>query len=177
MAGLMLNGSMIQGLVFNGNPVSAMYNGQLVWPKDTPVPSETYYLFEGWDPNGTSSYTNTFGVYEFKINGVTPSINGANPTVTETTSSAGTLENAIGSSYQQYCGLMYGDDYHTAQYIKFKADSVSSVSFRMGIMGQPLYNYDRVKTRIYKVVDSVKTLIGEYTGSSGSTITINCTDV
>ena len=38
MAGLMLNGSMIQGLVYNGNPVSAMFNGQWVWPTAEPTP-------------------------------------------------------------------------------------------------------------------------------------------
>jgi hypothetical protein len=144
---------------------------------ELPPPPETYYLFEGWDPNGTSSYYNSFGVYNFKINGVTPSINGANPTVTETTSYDGTLENAIGTAMLEPCRLHYGDDYHTAEYIKFKADSVSSVSFNMGVMGYPQTNSKTVKTRIYKVVNSVKTLIGEYTGSSeSSTITINCTD-
>lgn len=42
MAGLMINGSMIQGLVYNGNPVSAMYNGQFVWPIDTPAPGPSF---------------------------------------------------------------------------------------------------------------------------------------
>ena len=43
MAGLMINGSMIQGLVYNGNPVSAMYNGQLIWPTAEPTPSLPAY--------------------------------------------------------------------------------------------------------------------------------------
>lgn len=146
------------------------------WLQKKEAPPDVYYLFEGWDPDGTSDYYNNFGVFNFKINGVTPSINGANPTVTETNSYSGTLEYAIGSSSSQLCRLHYGDDYHTAEYIKFKADSVSSVSFNMGFNGQPARNYNTVKTRIYKVVDSVKTLIGEYTGSSTSNITINCTD-
>ena len=50
MAGLMLNGSMIQGLVYNGNPVSAMYNGQLIWPTASPLPTyERAYLVMGWN--------------------------------------------------------------------------------------------------------------------------------
>lgn len=52
MAGLMLNGSMIQGLVYNGNPVSAMYNGQLIWPTASPLPTyEKAYLVIGWNNN------------------------------------------------------------------------------------------------------------------------------
>ena len=149
---------------------------------EPPTPSDAYYLFEGYDPYGATwtsggvDYTNSFGVFNFKINGSTPSINGANPTLIET-DGTGTLENAIGSNYRYILSLNYGDDELTPQYIKFKADSVSSVSFNMGAWGQPAVHYNDVKTRIYKVVDGVKTLIGEYTGSGGSTITINCTDV
>lgn len=57
MAGLMLNGSMIQGLVYNGNPVSAMYNGQLIWPTASPLPTyEKAYLVINWDKYSPLSF-------------------------------------------------------------------------------------------------------------------------
>ena len=62
MAGLMLNGSMIQGLVYNGNPVSAMYNGQLIWPTASPLPTyERAYLIIGWN-NGSNEGMNFAGL-------------------------------------------------------------------------------------------------------------------
>ena len=57
MAGLMLNGSMIQGLVYNGNPVSAMYNGQLIWPTASPLPTyERAYLVVAWSNNDNLTF-------------------------------------------------------------------------------------------------------------------------
>lgn len=40
MAGMMVNGSSIQGIYYNGQPCSAMYNGEVVWPTAQPI---TYF--------------------------------------------------------------------------------------------------------------------------------------
>lgn len=59
MAGLMINGSMIQGLVYNGNPVSAMYNGQLIWPTAEPTPTGSKLIYLSNMTRGSNGYLNT----------------------------------------------------------------------------------------------------------------------
>lgn len=41
MAGIILNGSVIKGLILNGSPVSAIMNGVKVFPTEEPAPSTT----------------------------------------------------------------------------------------------------------------------------------------
>lgn len=41
MAGIILNGSVIKGLILNGSPVTAMLNGVKVFPTEEPTPSTT----------------------------------------------------------------------------------------------------------------------------------------
>lgn len=67
MAGLMLNGSMIQGLVYNGNPVSAMYNGQMIWPTEEPTPVLPSYPI-GYLRLYRSGSENQFSMSQLSIN-------------------------------------------------------------------------------------------------------------
>lgn len=85
MAGLMINGSMIQGLVYNGNPVSAMYNGQFVWPTDVPpsppTPTVAYYILRFANTNTSYEGNGNIRWYGLTFDGVSVTNNGAKPTI------------------------------------------------------------------------------------------------
>ena len=82
MAGLILNGLNIKDLLLNGRSVSAMFNGELVWPtaSPTPVPSFDGYIIQmKWNPvkdenitvNGLwidGSRISTSDIYDAKYN-------------------------------------------------------------------------------------------------------------
>ena len=67
MAGIILNGSVIKGLILNGSPVTAMLNGVKVFPTEepgpTPVPLPAYTLrlrfTEGYTPTTSKGGTLT----------------------------------------------------------------------------------------------------------------------
>lgn len=82
MAGIILNGMNIKDLMLNGRTVSAMLNGELVWPvaTPTPVPSFDGYIIQmKWNPvkdenitvNGLwvdGSRISTSDIYDAKYN-------------------------------------------------------------------------------------------------------------
>lgn len=47
MAGMMVNGYSIQGIYYNGQPCSAMYNGEVVWPTAQPIVYRSVEFGEG----------------------------------------------------------------------------------------------------------------------------------
>lgn len=77
MAGIILNGSVIKGLILNGSPVTAMLNGVKVFPTGEPGPSpSTELLFQNLTTyttpglmfsSGALSTSKEFIVFKFKL--------------------------------------------------------------------------------------------------------------
>ena len=52
MAGLVFNSNKLKGLVYNGQPITAVFNGQVVWP--TKIVYDYYRLEVGWEHYSTN---------------------------------------------------------------------------------------------------------------------------